>query len=260
VLFNGLGEVSVSWARIVDQTDDHTRVCAYDRAGQGWSGDVGRPQDGLTAARDLHTLLQKAGEHGPYVLTGHSTGGTYAMTYADLYPRQVAGMVLLDSSSPYQFTALPDYPRQYPVMRRGLAVMPTLDRLGLGRLVSVLAPSHLPGPAADVVSSLTATAHGARNGRDEVSMLPEVFAQAQALTTLHDLPLTVLTARESVDGTTGWAEAQDRLAALSAGAVHRVVDSSHAGMLENQGPAQASADAITQVVDAVRTGAAVNGG
>jgi hypothetical protein len=72
--------------------------------------------------------------------------------------------------------------------------------------------------------------------------------------------LTVLTARESVDGTTGWAEAQDRLAALSAGAVHRVVDSSHAGMLENQGPAQASADAITQVVDAVRTGAAVNGG
>ena len=86
VLFNGMGEVSVSWARIVDQTETHTRVCTYDRAGQGWSGDVDQPQDGLTAAQDLHALLQKAGEHGPYVLAGHSIGGTYALTYAARYP------------------------------------------------------------------------------------------------------------------------------------------------------------------------------
>jgi hypothetical protein len=58
VLFNGMGEVSVSWARIVDQTDMHTRVCTYDRVGQGWSDDVDQPQDGLTAAHDLHSLLQ----------------------------------------------------------------------------------------------------------------------------------------------------------------------------------------------------------
>jgi pimeloyl-ACP methyl ester carboxylesterase len=254
VLFNGMGGVAAGWARIVDQADTHTRVCAYDRAGQGWSGDVDQPQDGITAAHDLHTLLQRAGEHGPYVLAGHSIGGTYALAYADQYPHQTAGMVLLDSSSPDQFTALPAYAGQYPLMRRGLALLPTLYRVGLGRLVFAVQPSHLPEPAADVATSLTASAHGARNGRDEVSMLHEVFAQAQALTTLNDRPLAVLTASESFDGTAGWAKAQEQLAALSTNHVHRVVDSSHIGMVEDQAPAQASVDAIDQVVDAVRAG------
>jgi alpha-beta hydrolase superfamily lysophospholipase len=58
VLSNGLGEVAASWTRIIDQVGADTRVCAYDRAGQGWSGDVAHPQDGVTAARDLHTLLR----------------------------------------------------------------------------------------------------------------------------------------------------------------------------------------------------------
>ena len=45
-------------------------------------------------------------------------------------------------------------------------------------------------------------------------MIPEVFEQAQALTTLNGRPLTVLTASETLH-TTGWAAAQDKLAALS---------------------------------------------
>jgi pimeloyl-ACP methyl ester carboxylesterase len=259
VLFNGMGEVSAGWARIVDRTDTHTRVCAYDRADQGWSGDADQPQDGTTAAYDLHALLRQAGEHGPYVLAGHSIGGTYALTYADQYPHQVAGMVLLDSSSPYQFSAMPAFSGQYSLMRRGLAVLPSLYRLGLGRLLNVVQPSHLPEPAADVVSSLVATARSARHGRDEVSMLPRSFAQAQALTTLDDRPLAVLTASESFDGTAGWAKAQDQLAALSTNTMHRVVDSTHSGMLEDQGPARVSAAAVNDVVDAVRSGAAVDG-
>ena len=49
----------------------------------------------------------------PYVLVGHSTGGPYALTYAAQYPEQVAGMVLLDSSSPEQLTGIPSYAGQY---------------------------------------------------------------------------------------------------------------------------------------------------
>ncbi len=100
VLSNGMGEVSASWARISGPVAETTRVCSYDRAGQGWSESAERPQDGIAAAKDLHTLLAAAGEKGPFVLVGHSTGGTYALTYASRYPDQVAGLVLLDSSSP----------------------------------------------------------------------------------------------------------------------------------------------------------------
>ena len=155
MLFNGLGEFSASWARITDPVSATTRVCAYDRAGQGWSDDVASPQDGVTAARDLHALLAAAGEHGPYVLVGHSIGGPYAMTYAAPYPEQVAGMVLLDSSSPQQFTAVPAYPTQYAVMRRGLAILPTLARVGLQ--CSSPSGSPLPDEDAAVVEAMGST-------------------------------------------------------------------------------------------------------
>ena len=251
LLSNGLGEFSASWARVAGPVAATTRVCAYDRAGQGWSSDADSPQDGVTAARDLHTLLAVAGEHGPYVLVGHSIGGTYSMTYAAEYPEQIAGLVLLDSSSPEQFSRMPDYPGQYALMRRGLALLPTLDRLGLARAFTA---SPLPAPAGDQVEALTATAHAARNGRDEVSMIPEVFEQAQALTTLHDRPLAVLTASENLTNP-GWTDAQDELAALSTHSVHRVVDSSHEGLVADEGGAAASVRAITQIVTSVRTGA-----
>ncbi len=221
MLDNGLGEVTASWARIVARVGTTSRVCAYDRAGQGWSEDSASSPDGITAAQDLHTLLRVAGEHGPFVLVGHSIGGTYAMTYAARYPQQVAGMVLLDSSSPEQFSAIPSYAGQYAVMHRALALAPSLSRLGLGRVFAAVAPSHLPAPAAEQMVALTAGARGARNTTAEWSALPMVFEQAQALTTLGDRPLVVLTASESLQNTGGWDAAQDRLAALSPGARSR---------------------------------------
>jgi len=254
VLVNGLGEFSASWARITDLVSTTTRVCAYDRAGQGWSDDVAIPQDGVSAARDLHALLAAAGEHGPYVLVGHSIGGPYAMTYAATYPEQVAGMVLLDSSSPSQFTEIPAYPTQYALMRRGLAVLPTLARVGLPLVVPHGSP--LADEDAAVVEAMGATPRAFRNGRDEVSMLPRVFEQAQALTSLGSRPLAVVTASENL-GNEGWPEAQDRMAALSTNSLHTVADSSHAGLVDDPHGSAASVRAITAVVHAVSTGSAL---
>src|SRR5215213_1879555 len=234
VLFNGLGGVSATWARIIEPVAGTTRVCAYDRAGQGWSDDADSPQDGIQSAEDLHTVLDMADEQGPLVLVGHSTGGTYAMTYAARYPEQVAGLVLLDSSSPEQFTRMPAYPRQYPMMRRISALMPTLSRLGLGQ---VPATSHLPAADAAKVAAITSTPQYYRNQRDEVSVIPEVFTQAQALTTLNHRPLAVLTASASSSETDGWDGAQDKLAALSSNSVHRTVGSTHDGLIEDVRPA-----------------------
>jgi pimeloyl-ACP methyl ester carboxylesterase len=250
VLSNGLGGVSAGWARITGPVAATTRVCAYDRAGQGWSEDAASPQDGVQSAEDLHALLAEAGEHGPYVLVGHSTGGTYAMTYAARHPAQVAGLVLLDSSSPEQFTRMPAFPRQYAMMRRAYALMPTLSRLGLGQIP---ATSHLPAADAAKVTAITSAPQAYRNQRDEVSVIPEVFAQAQALTTLGNRPIAVLTASENV-GTDGWVGAQHQLAGLSPNSVHRTVDSTHTGLLEDVRPAAESVRAITEVVSSVRTG------
>jgi pimeloyl-ACP methyl ester carboxylesterase len=252
VLDNGLGEVTASWARIVAQIDTTTRVCAYDRAGQGWSPEAGSAQDGVAAAHDLHALLSIAGEHGPYLLVGHSIGGTYALTYAAQYPQQTAGMVLLDSSSPEQFSAIPSYAAQYAVVHRVEALTPTLNRLGLGRAIAAVTSSHLPTDAADHVTTLTASARGARSASAEWQVLPTLFKQAQALTTFGHRPLAVLTATESQQ-TRGWAAAQNRLAALSTQSIHQIVESSHMGLLEDPHGSAAAAAAIGHVVAAVRS-------
>jgi pimeloyl-ACP methyl ester carboxylesterase len=249
VLQSGLGEFSAHWARIAPAVAGATRVCAYDRAGQGWSEDAPSEQDGLQAAADLHTLLSRAGEHGPYVLVGHSIGGDHALTYAARYPEQVAGMVLLDATDPYRsdgttFQAGPP---------SAIAVLPSVARLGVGRLLPTSSWSALPEPAASQLAAFKAGPRSWRNISDEVATMPALLHQAQALTTVGSAPLVVLTAAGH-DGDRAWATAQDRMAALSANSSHRTADADHAGLLEEERGARQSGRAIGDVVRAARTG------
>jgi pimeloyl-ACP methyl ester carboxylesterase len=252
VLQSGLGELSPSWARIAPAVAGATRVCAYDRAGQGWSDDAPRIQDGQQGATDLHTLLDRAGENGPLVLVGHSTGGNYAMTYAARYPEQVAGMVLLDASDPYQATATAS--AADPSAPAELAVLPSLARLGIAQVFPVSFWSSLPEPAAGQIQAFASSPRGFQNMADESAAMPTLFGQAQALTTLGDTPLMVVTASESVQTIDGWSAAQDRMAALSTNSGHRVADTTHVALLDEQRGAEVSAQAIADVVQAIRTG------
>ncbi|MGZ4615582.1 MAG: alpha/beta fold hydrolase, partial [Actinomycetes bacterium] len=254
VLENGLNEISPLWSAVTTQVSRTTRVCAYDRAGQGWSDDISHPQDARAVAADLHTLLARAGEHGPYILAGHSSGGTLAMTYAARHPAQVAGMVLLDSSSPHQYTDQPDFAGTFAMMRRLLPVTPALARVAATRLIPASPSTALSPEAAAQVEAFATSPRGARNMRDEQSELLNVFTQAQALTTFDPKPLAVVTARENADSTKGWAAAQDRMATLSTNITHWTADTTHVGLLDDATGSTNSVRAITAVVTAVRTG------
>ncbi len=253
VLENGLGATSATWTRITAEVSRTTRVCAYDRAGQGWSDDVDVAQDGQAIAADLHSLLARSGEPGPYLLVGHSAGGPYVMTYAATYPDEIAGMVLLDSMSPYEFTELPGFATEQSMMSRGLGMLPTLTRLGAGRILPTSAWSSLPEPAASQVRAFAASARGMRNMRDEQSMYRTVFEQAKALTSLDGKPLVVVTATELMQKHEEWIDLQDRLAALSTNNDHRVADATHAGLIDDRESYKFSVQAIVDVIQSVRT-------
>jgi pimeloyl-ACP methyl ester carboxylesterase len=98
VLESGAGDFSVDWSLTQPAIARFARVCSYDRAGAGWSELGPRPRTMRQAVYELHTALSKAGEKGPYVLVGHSLGGLLIRVYASQYPKEVAGMVLVDST------------------------------------------------------------------------------------------------------------------------------------------------------------------
>jgi pimeloyl-ACP methyl ester carboxylesterase len=253
VLLNGLGETSPLWARVNPTIAATARVCAYDRAGQGWSDDSPNPADATNAATDLHRLLTAAGESGPFVMAGHSIGGVHALTYAHLYPHDVAGLVLLDSASPHQVELVKSFNGEYQIMRRGLAVAPTLFRFGIGHVVQATGTPALPGAAGEQVSVFANSPRGMANMRAEQAVLPDTLRQAQALTTLGATPLVVLTAKDNVDHKPGWGTAQDQLATLSGNTRHTVADLDHVAFLTDPAGAALSATAVTDVVTAVRT-------
>jgi len=253
VLLNGLGETSPLWARVAPAVAATTRVCAYDRAGQAWSDDSPNPADATHAATDLHTLLTAAGETGPYVLAGHSSGGVHALTYAHLYPTDVAGVVLLDSASPHQVELVKGFDGEYEVMRRVLAVAPTVFRFGVGHALSAMSTPSLPGVAGAQVSAFANSPRGWTNMRAEQAALPEAFRQAQALTTLGSTPLVVLTAKDNVDRKPGWSAAQEQMAALSTNSRHTVADLTHVAFLDEPTGAAMTVTAIDDVVTATRT-------
>lgn len=100
VLDAGLGDWSSHWLAVQKLAARHTKVCAYDRAGYGWSDPGPRPRSSGRIATELHALLEKAGIPPPYLLVGHSFGGFNVRLFATQYPEDVAGVILVDASHP----------------------------------------------------------------------------------------------------------------------------------------------------------------
>jgi pimeloyl-ACP methyl ester carboxylesterase len=87
---------SSTWYRVQRELADHTRVCAYDRAGYGFSDEGPMPRDLDANVTDLHALIQAANIPVPVLLVGHSLGSNIVRRYAQRHPQQVAGLVLVD--------------------------------------------------------------------------------------------------------------------------------------------------------------------
>jgi pimeloyl-ACP methyl ester carboxylesterase len=104
VLENGLGAGLDLWKAVQSKVEESSRVCSYDRSGEGHSDKPTQPQTPDSVAADLHRLLEIEKIPGPYVLVGASLGGIYVRRFALRYPNLTAGIVLVDSSHEEQFS------------------------------------------------------------------------------------------------------------------------------------------------------------
>jgi pimeloyl-ACP methyl ester carboxylesterase len=96
VIDTGLGDTADNWAPLAARISRETLVCTYDRAGYGQSEPGPMPRTSNKEAAELRALLEAASITGPYILVGHSLGCLNAAAFADSFPQDVAGMILLD--------------------------------------------------------------------------------------------------------------------------------------------------------------------
>jgi len=99
----GLACSKETWGKVFHEIGKSQAVFAYNRPGVGRSTATQTPRDGSVIVAELRALLNRRGVRPPYVLVGHSAGGLYMQLYARLYPREVAGVVLVDPTHPTQF-------------------------------------------------------------------------------------------------------------------------------------------------------------
>jgi pimeloyl-ACP methyl ester carboxylesterase len=208
-------------------------VCTYDRAGMGHSEPGPLPRTAERIADELHTLLQRAGIPGPYVLAGHSMGGLPVRVFAHDYPENVVGMVLIDSMN--QPGAATTHTPQGEADSTGDWLLTLPARIGVARLL---------GDASSTPRSM-------QTWLDEGRGLPYSLAQAHAVRSFGALPLIVLS-RGLKDGQDQqWQNEQIELLGLSTNSQQLFAENSGHNIELDQ--PQAAVAAIVTMVEQVRS-------
>jgi pimeloyl-ACP methyl ester carboxylesterase len=196
VLEAGLGDVLIGWKRVQSPIAEFSRVCSYDRAGYGGSDPGPMARTSAQIAKELHTLLQKAGEKPPYLLVGHSFGGYNVRVFNGQYPDQVAGIVLVDSTQEDQYELLPKAWNEI-----GAAMLKRYERqakwapifIDLGLARAMLRFQGIHG------SYLILQSKYVKARASELEAIQTSAEQARAAGNISEKPLVVLTAGRNSD-------------------------------------------------------------
>lgn len=130
VLLHGGGEDLTTFADLQKTLSKDGTICSYDRLGAGASDAPDGPQSLDDAGEVLSRVIDRVAGDAPVVLAGHSLGGVIAGRYAPEHPDDVAGLVLMDATSP---TQLADFEATVPADATGDAAVQrdaTLAALG----------------------------------------------------------------------------------------------------------------------------------
>jgi len=265
VMDSGIGDGLLEWQTVQPKGAKFARVCSYDRSGSGWSESGPNPRTSARIVEELHALLENAGAGGPYVLVGHSFGGANAQLYAARYPKEVAGMVLVDSA--LDLRVLDKDLRDAAGEGASPLAIKVLSPLGIGRLLSRW--SEEGGFPKGLEKERNAIYNSTRHLYafvDESATVDKSVAEAtDAAPSLGEKPLIVLTAgaRQHPGFTKGQAKRVDEqfnkfgagLTDLSENSKHVVAkDSDHYIQFDQP---ELVVDAMRQVVDAARDGGRV---
>lgn len=278
VLESGIAASSVNWHNLQDRLAAFAHVIRYDRAGFAWSAGSRSPRTSSQMIEELRGALAAAGAEAPYILVGHSFGALLARLYAARFPKEVAGLVLIDSALIGEW-AHPN-PHNRARLERGIALSQrgaTLCRLGVvrgaltmlasgGRFVPKLVGRASSGQGVSVLERLIGEvrklppelwpivmSHWCRHESFEsmgahLRALPQVAQEVAEIETHGDLPMVVISgAHLKPEGL----EEHRQLAAMSSAGKH-LIASQGAHWVHLDEP-ELVVNAIRDVVETVRS-------
>jgi protein-S-isoprenylcysteine O-methyltransferase Ste14/pimeloyl-ACP methyl ester carboxylesterase len=131
-LASGWGN-AMSSPRVRERLANRTRVCSYDRLGQGWSDAAPGVTTIAGTADDLGVLQDRAMLTAPFVLVASSVGGLTAEMFARKYPERVAGIVFVDAANSLFIPRVVDRSGSITALT---CTVGTLSRFGVVRLMN----------------------------------------------------------------------------------------------------------------------------
>jgi pimeloyl-ACP methyl ester carboxylesterase len=255
VLEAGAFGFSADWAVVQDRlASRQIASLAYDRAGLGLSDPGPQPRDGRAIGADLEAMLAWEAPDGPLILAGHSMAGLHVHLYAARHPGRVAGLVLVDATTPASITSklVSAAVGQFAGAARlaawgaGAGLLRPLSGTGLGDRIG------LAGDIGEAKRWAFADADHNHWAADEVAQWPTAARQALAAGDLDpDWPVAVILAG-AADPRSGLKALQMAPALASRhGLVEHVTGATHASILAGQ-----HADAIVRGIEHVRAASA----
>jgi pimeloyl-ACP methyl ester carboxylesterase len=118
VLEAGIAASSLNWSILQPQLAKLATTYSYDRPGFGWSAPSARKCTLHGMSDDLHAVVTALKITTPYVLVGHSFGAFVLRAYAQRFPEELAGIILVDPLTAQEW--IKPNPAQRWQLRRGV--------------------------------------------------------------------------------------------------------------------------------------------
>lgn len=205
----GAGAGAFEWWRLQPLLAKTGRVCAFDRPGLGWSEPSGGTHDAVASAHELAGLVRVAKIEVPFIYVGHSLGANIGMVYRDLYPHDVAALVLIEPGNPRDL--LEDFhgTRDEAVHQRpdcgficyaaGTAAYFGIARLGV--LIAVPGGKNLSGRVLDEYRAIMARpSHVMATVSSFIEALPKTAYEDMDVRTFGDTPVIVFASSQRFNG------------------------------------------------------------
>jgi len=180
---SGVGGSHMDWVNVQSRAGEFTQACSYDRSGYGWSEMGIKPRTSKRIVSELTKILKIAKKEPPYILVGHSFGGLNMQLFARINPKDVIGLVLIDSIHTEQYKRFEDAGIEIPTTNTTRFLLGSKDQVTEG----------MPEEYKDVAYELVRSDEAVSSMFNELRNMHVSTQEISTAAKMPDIPISVIT-------------------------------------------------------------------